>query len=308
LESYNDDGAMAALHVVSAFLFDGGKGSWDAWLKVACIYANSILYHSRFHGPADALIHCSVKDAFIIKTAMWFDVLGSVTTRTSPYFLRTFRQIFHPHHSGIHDPSPRLSMLDVMGCESHIVWAMAETSDLAAWKQRRIETGSLSVPDLVTRAKDIEASLSTPHAYPHAYPTANNDKEWERHQTAEIFRTSTRVYLRSVVSGDYPGVREIVESVEEAIVSLSEIPHWRDDRSVVRSTVYGIFVCGCLTDHPSHRDFLRKLLQKQGAENVGNCSSVQQLLECVWDEWDHGSKRAPVRWRELLKDSKILLV
>src|SRR6266540_2429810 len=37
------DDAMAALHVVSLYLFDGGQGKWNEFLSVACTYVRRVL-------------------------------------------------------------------------------------------------------------------------------------------------------------------------------------------------------------------------------------------------------------------------
>jgi len=312
---YTADDAMAALHVVSSFLFDGGPGLWSEWLNVACSYADSVLFDPGYHGPADALMHCDKRMSFVIKTAMWFDVLASVTTQKSPHFIDIFRQIFRPGHSGIDDPSvpphPQLSMMSVMGCENHVVWAMAETSNLAAWKQDQLNKGCLSVPDLVAKAGDIDASLAMQRCPEPMTDDIDLGRHLSRQLTAEVFRSSTRVYLRSVVSGDHPSVHEIIEGVEETISCLDRVPIRAHEHnvanSVVRSTVYSIFVCGCLTDNHSHRSFLIARLNQKD-KNVGNVSSVGKLMERVWRERDENPKGNPVRWREILKESNMLLV
>ena len=66
--SYDGGEAMAGLHVVSGFLFSGGRGNWDAYLGVAAKYAQSKFEDRRYYGPADALENCPETARFIIKT------------------------------------------------------------------------------------------------------------------------------------------------------------------------------------------------------------------------------------------------
>ena len=66
--SYDEGEAMAGLHVVSSFLFSGGRGDWDAYLGVAIKYVQSVFDDQRYFGPADALKNCTETTRFIIKT------------------------------------------------------------------------------------------------------------------------------------------------------------------------------------------------------------------------------------------------
>ena len=78
---YNEGDAMAGLHIVSSFLLPGGCGNWDVWLGIALQYVQNMLDDPRLYESEEALRRCSESTWFIIKTAMWFDVLASVTTR-----------------------------------------------------------------------------------------------------------------------------------------------------------------------------------------------------------------------------------
>ena len=66
--SYGEGEAMAWLHIVSSFLFSGGRGDWDAYLGVATKYVQSIFEDRRYYGPADALKNFLETTRFIIKT------------------------------------------------------------------------------------------------------------------------------------------------------------------------------------------------------------------------------------------------
>ena len=57
--AYNEGEAMACLHVVSSFLFSGGRGDWDIYLKIATGYVQSLLEDPRFYGAEDVIQNCS---------------------------------------------------------------------------------------------------------------------------------------------------------------------------------------------------------------------------------------------------------
>ncbi|KAJ7745739.1 hypothetical protein B0H16DRAFT_972182 [Mycena metata] len=107
-------------------------------------------------------------------------------------------------------------MMSMMGCENHIVWVLAEASALSVWKREQSTRGRLSVPDLVSRANEFDAYLSAPSVLP-ASSTPAQDIDIARTLASNIFRTATRVYLRSIVSGDFPHVPEIGEAIEETM-------------------------------------------------------------------------------------------
>ncbi|KAE9408335.1 hypothetical protein BT96DRAFT_808106, partial [Gymnopus androsaceus JB14] len=133
-QRFNDDATLAALTVISTFLFDGGQGDWQRWLQVAVIYSNNILNdRNRFRDYCDAVMNCSDKERFIIKTTFWFDSIASVTTMSSPNFVHVIDNLYNPvNQSGVYDveESASLSMLPVMGCENRVVWAFAQISQL----------------------------------------------------------------------------------------------------------------------------------------------------------------------------------
>lgn len=315
---------MAGLHVVSSFLFSGGRGPWREFLDVACSWVEATLNDDRFNNPAEAIGRCSESTKFIIKTSMWFEVLASATELSTPRFLHIYRALWGRQQAFIEDPTAPLgsasgpnggtgadfSMLSVMGCESQTFLAMAEISALAHWKDRQMQLGCLSVPQLVERGHQIEQMyLQAPYDPPRsattlydAYATTSEMNDRRRY-TAEVFRASTQVYLHSILSGDFPASPEIAARVADTIECLKRVPdNQAMSRSVVRSVVFSICICGCLTDDPSQRAFLLKRLQEQQVESaVGNIAEVRQLMETVWAR-RMGAKGKEVSWREVMRE------
>ena len=220
--------------------------------------------------------------------------------------------------SGVQHP---LSMMNVMGCENKTALAIAETSALACWKVAHERQGKLSVPDLVDRGRTIEkdcllarvppssSSSSSMQVVPPPaggvfYPAGGSipdELSEKRRLTADIFRATARVYLHSVISGEHPGCPEIRDGVRETIECLRRVPAGGVGgggsgssnhggvggtsvaRSVLRSVVFGICLCGCLADDPKDREFLvRRLNAEEQAEGVGNCTSACLVMQEVW--------------------------
>ena len=304
-----DEGdAMAGLHYVSYVLFSGGRGRWQDFLNVACRYSDGMLYHPQFGGPQDAFMRCSATTRFIIKTSMWFDVLASATRVERPYFLDVYRSMFSPEVAHIDDPSggipEELSMLSIMGCENHIVWALAEISNLACWKESERRRNALSTVELVKRGAHIEQYLMPRSSRQFNNYVYEDEKHENRMLTSEVFRASARVYLHSVLSEDSPSCKEIQEGVEDTIRCLKRVPE-RGSRAVVRSVVFSICICGCLTDVEWQRAFLLSRLDAQGT--VGNCIEVKRLINKVWEQRG-GNRHERLGWRDVMRKTEMLLV
>ena len=318
------------------------------YLDIASRFVQKTLDDTQRYGPEDVLKTCSEKTRFIIKTTFWFDVLASITTQKIPRFLRYYRLIFDPRQGFIEgDPeaNEKLSMLPVMGCENHIVLAIAEISNLADWKEGQLRQKSLSYPELVKRGIKIEEGFLEP-SYPRsnysfangAAPSSsssasatngyslhdpgpsmtqggiraqqqpmNSDLEIEqrRRLTNDIFRAAARVYLHTVLSGDYPNCPEIREHVQTTIAHLQDIERFSHSvqRGVVRSVVFAICLCGCLTDDARQKGILLNLLRSQRRESVGNLSEVEKLIQNVWAARARNPS-SPVNWREVMKQNQ----
>ena len=99
------------------------------------------------------------------RPSVWFDVLASVTQMRIPRFLDVYQTVFGPRTGAYIEnnvPSHTLSMLPIMGCENHIVLAIAEISHLFRWKEAQLRLGMLSIPRLVTKGLEIDQQFLQP--------------------------------------------------------------------------------------------------------------------------------------------------
>ncbi|KAH9481306.1 ustiloxin B cluster transcription factor ustR [Psilocybe cubensis] len=309
---FNSDDAMTALHVVSLYLFDGGGGDWLTFLNLAVSYTEHVLKSPANPAFLDnypaTLEAASAKDEFVVKTTIWFDVLASITTQKPPQLLSYIRELFRPNLSWVGTPQS-YSMMSPMGCQNQVVWALAETSYLSYWKKIQQQQGTLSIADLVRRVADIDVYLEEG---PLPERPQKDEEDWTRYLASEIFRTATRLFLRTVESGDYPKVTEIRQAVYRTFQAIRNFPKYLDgshQSAVVRSTVFGIFICGALSDDPELRNMLKiQLEQNQGGVNgVGNCGVTSGLLDNLWFN-RRPNDGQPVKWRDILKVNQILLV
>ena len=296
------DDALAALHVVSLYYLNGGRGKWSEFLGLACSYTISVLENPLYIGNyPGALEGASAKDEFVVKTTIWFDVLASITMQKPPVLLKYIRALFHPGQSWSGFPRP-YSMMSLMGCENVVVWALAETSYLSYWKARQMEAGTLSIRQLVNLVQEIEPYLQ-PGPRP-IQPQASIE-DWSRYVASEVFRTSTKLFLKSVEAGDYPQVQEIRECIQETLAAIRYFSLNRPGE-VVRQSVFGIFMCGILSES---EDVLKSVELHMMWHNSGEESStmISDLLRRFWDERRMQHAGQPVRWRQLLSNEGILL-
>ncbi|KAG1750868.1 fungal-specific transcription factor domain-containing protein [Suillus lakei] len=214
---------------------------------------------------------------FIIKTSMWFDVLASATLIRRPKFLEVLRSLYDPSTAPDYG-RPELSMMDVMGCENHIVLALAEIADLAYWKDECRRAGRLSVSELVRHGQRI---LKTTNGTDYL-DVQDTEKSRRRRLTSDVFHASALDYLHSVINGDHPQCTEIKNDIAETVECLRRAEDVSTARHVVRSVVFSICICGCLTDVPRYRKYFLRRLQEQQTETVGNCAQVAQLMREVW--------------------------
>jgi len=137
--------------------------------------------------------------------------------------------------------------------------------------------------------------------------------EWSRFYASEMFRTATRLFLKTVESGNFSQSPDIQEAVNETYKAILEpgvhVGGSLRSSAVVRSTVFPIFICGALMDDVDRRRTLVcHVTQNSGHEGVGNCKTISHMLEELWLVRSSRMSSAPVDWRGHLMNAEILLV
>ncbi|KIO28339.1 hypothetical protein M407DRAFT_243028 [Tulasnella calospora MUT 4182] len=298
--------AMAALHMVSAVLFDGGTSAeWDQFLDIAKAYVaqHPVVTMKSWHSSpvmegssSTALAARSgnapttmvdKKTQFIIKTVAWFDVIGSVTMRRTPFFLDTYRELFGRQGGA--------AMERIMGCNEKVLLAIAETAALAAWRRDEEEKGTLNFMKLAKRAGEIEEILSftgpldNGAGFTEYWGMDEARAEQERQArtvrlVSNVFRATGRLYLHTVVSQCNPDVQDIKVAVQSTIEAFKALQASDFDRSLV----FPITLAGCMTDNKDYRGYLEGRLLQLGPKGqaVGNSGSCLKLMQAVWKKRD----------------------
>ena len=256
-----DEGdAMACLHLISAFLFSGGRGTWWEFLDTAGDWVEATI---REYGesPHLALLGLSERGRFIFRATMWMDVFSGVSLCRPPRFLRWYQQLFRP---GVSLPE-ELGMERIMGCPNDVILAFAETAQLEHDKQceaaatttegsgsrsgsgngdgdengncgRSAEADMMLQYMLRARGMQIEAyipEVSGPMPLPswerfvELKDTEDGSTDAEiaerdtRMRVTEVFKQAARVYLLSVIEGCDPQVPAIRRAVLASIQALT---------------------------------------------------------------------------------------
>ncbi|KAL0579044.1 hypothetical protein V5O48_002937 [Marasmius crinis-equi] len=306
---HDNNDALGALNVISAFLFDGGFGEWQGWLELAVKQSMHILKTGRYMNLKDALINCTGVEQFIVKTTIWFDVLASVTTMRLPSLDEPIQELFNPSQASVHEVTSSgatsLSMMTVMGCEGRIIWAIAQISRLANMKQAYADRGALDTQMLVRRMAEIDTHLEPPDDSLFA------GEEVHRVYTSEVFRNATRLYLYTVVHGDFPNVFPIRKAVEDTFAALKRARDYNNSvgQIVLRSTVFAVFMIGCLCkDRDSQQRMFSQLSDGDEETVYGNYKGVTEVMDAVWAERARSKAKDPVPWRQKLHETRLLLV
>ena len=249
-----DEGdAMACLHLISAFLFSGGRGTWYEFLDTAGDWVEATICDYG-ESPHLALLGLSERGRFIFRATMWMDVFSGVSLCRPPRFLRWYQQLFRSLPED-------LGMERIMGCPNDVILAFAETARLEHDKQcetaacttdgscssnntsgnhgscgRSAEAEMMLQYMLRGRGMQIEAYIPEV-AGPAPLPTwerfvelkdtedGSTDAEIVERETrtkvAEVFKQAARVYLHSVIEGCDPQVPTIRRAVLASIQALT---------------------------------------------------------------------------------------
>jgi Fungal specific transcription factor domain len=183
---YNENDAIAALHLVSFSLFSGGTTDWRNVLTVALDWLGQTPVATA-ENPRLTVLHmgfssrCALKMTMVglcqfhlkechLQVIKWLDILSSITLGRPPKYLTLYRRLLARCGDNATGASPYwmesdmdggfdLRMESLSGCSDDVMLAIAEISALAHWKDTVSSNRSLSVRQLVRRGEEIEQRL-----------------------------------------------------------------------------------------------------------------------------------------------------
>ncbi|KAG8992147.1 hypothetical protein FRB90_001073 [Tulasnella sp. 427] len=168
--------AIASLHLLSFWLFCGGGGDWASALGMAGDWLMSTEVMKDSADPAEIFEKWPPVQRFAAQAILWFDILASCSLQQHPRFMKLYTRMSERNQrlamaNSFGQPSilfgqrsngtPSELMNQVMGCDDDIMFALAKIADLAAWKETQEAAQTLSVLELVERARVIEQELKS---------------------------------------------------------------------------------------------------------------------------------------------------
>ncbi|KAI0749730.1 fungal-specific transcription factor domain-containing protein [Daedaleopsis nitida] len=336
---YADSDAVAAVQLIAYSLLAGGTTDWASPFEVACEWLGQTgLYNEE--NPKLMLLSMSPAGRFAAKTTMFVDIFASITHMQPPRYLSLYKRLFgggagywastssSPNVGGQHS---ELRMDALTGCPDEALLAMAEISALAHWKATELQTGSLSVRELIRRGDVIEKELrdraagkrddgefrtqtpsamaggldvgATPAGLPMVMGSSamsgspRSPLDTNKHIIGEMYREAAVLYLHTVLSDSAPGVPEIMASVDHMLKLLNELPPSPYDRTLV----FPLFLTGCMTDTQMAREVIKHRFFMQDA-TMGNILLAQTVMEDVWARRLHIVRSTPLGEHPVMGD------
>lgn len=209
-------------------------------------------YSSELSSPATKIVeghrsevlafpaHEKVAFEFYRRIYVWYDILNSAALGLQPNPNRTPATLALLRDSD-------LNLKEIMGCEDWVMSTILEISILDDWKREMISRGTLSRRELSHRADYLEERLNAGLAVILARQERDDAKEAmtqrERDQqtVTEIFIGCALTHLYVVVSGFFPGLPEIQQSVRWSLERLEALPEL-----FIRFVNWPLCVAGCL--------------------------------------------------------------
>ncbi|TFY80135.1 hypothetical protein EWM64_g3879 [Hericium alpestre] len=331
-QHYTHADAMAALHLISYSLAATGGAvemrntRWAPMLEIACdwLSQSGMLVDEN---PKMTLLNMDQAGAFSAKVTMYMDIFMSVTMQQPPRLLALYRRLLGggasywadsgSHRGGVGSgvvvaatDGLEVRMDELTGCTDATLLALANIAALAHWKARELNSGTLSVRDLIMRGMAIETALRERTEPSTAFVDTSQGSSEERHRVsgdfcrrliAAIFQESAILYLNTVLSGCSPGVPEIMQSTNAIVHLLQQLPVGGHDRALLLP----LCLAGSLVDAPQQREMIRSRLFRISVDSA-NVAQVMSVLSEAWQSNDmHG--RA-FDWREVMQDRGLTLL
>lgn len=210
------------------------------------------------------------------------------------------------------------------GFPDEILYAIAQTSELAFWKTQESLKGTLSTRELIRRGDAIEQGIrqvqettATSCGLPlelgliaELSPLIGGDSNSEspflsddaRQRVRGLFKESALLYLHSTLSDPNPGRFRVTISFKErladlcrnnrlgvleistSVANIVQLIQQLSVGEIDQTIVLPIYIAGCMTDNPAQRRYLSGRLRSHN--NLGNLTQTRSAMESVWRKRD----------------------
>ena len=239
---------------------------------------------------------------FFLALLVWNDVLSCSTRKTKPAGVEIYQKL-------LADEDFAQNLQDTIGCESWILIAILDATSLEIWKRDQEAQGNLSIRELVSRAEKIESVLEqgieklstilqglTPIADMASRQNSHSDRI--QHVQTYIFAHSVLTHIHTIVSGSWPGVPEIQQSVNRAVSAWELCPS-----AINLKTLAWPYCVSASLAVGSQRDVFRRLISEASPREptLGNIVDLKLVVEECWRGFDGRKSERDVScdWKEV---------
>ena len=228
---------------------------------------------------------------------VWNDILSCSARKTTPVAVEGYRNL-------LADEQFTQDFRDIIGCESWILVAILDATLLEIWKRNLEAQGNLSIRELVSRAEKTESVLEQGiERISHIIQDPTTVTETYHVQTY-IFAHSILTHLHTIVSGSWPNVPEIQQSVDRAIAAWKLRPP-----SLSLKALAWPYCASASLAVGLQRDMFRRLISEASSNPTGQpaLESLTQLKAVVEECWRGFDERKTERdvsacdWKDVMQ-------
>jgi hypothetical protein len=213
---------------------------------------------------------------FLLGSFISIDIISCASTRSSPFLGLDHRVMLD---------STEIHLESLTGCRNWAMTFIFEISLLDKWKKEGEKANKLSITELTRRGANIEERLRERIANTDISIRASSSNTSRISastctEITEIFALTAITYLHVVISGAYPELPEITESVSKTIASFQRLT----DPKLLGSLVWPFCVSGCLALDRQHTIF-RELVSAAEItpSTIGTCLEAFKIVEECWE-------------------------
>jgi hypothetical protein len=205
------------------------------------------------------------------------DIMSCASTRSSP--------LLDLDHKFLLERA-NIPLETIVGCSNWVIVFILEIARLDRWKKEADKAHRLSIIELTNRANQIKRLLGDKLAEIENEPLFKNSLEHPSGMVSEyttinkLYALSAITYLHVVVSGAYPELPEIRESVSRTIVIFQTLKK----ATLLRNLVWPFCISGCLALEGQYTFFRDLISAAEVTEStVGTCLDALKIMEECWE-------------------------
>ena len=175
-----------------------------------------------------------------------------------------------------------INLADLTGCSNWTMVLISEISCLERWKKEEEMAHRLSLIELTKRGRQIEERLLNRLTSIEGHPSKGAPAKGYlrpnpiKTEITRIFALPAMAYLHVVISGPYPDIPDIEESVSKTMEAFQNLP----DPKLLQYVVWPYCISGCLASGGQQKVF-RELMSLPHITH-GTCLVALNIMEECW--------------------------